>query len=160
MSDSATPWSIVRQAPLSFTISHRLLKLVSVESMMLTILSSTAPFSFAFDLSQHLCLFQWAGFSHQVAKVLEYASVKFSSCILCFGFIELLGYIHSIILINFGKFSYIIYFFNFVPTSLLFPLLWGLLTVLFQAAGSYPTAPGCFGVFLSQTFFLCMFCLG
>ena len=37
----------------------------------LTISSSTASFSFAFDLSQHQGLFQWVSSSHQVAKVLE-----------------------------------------------------------------------------------------
>ena len=36
MSDSATPWSAVCQASLSFTISLRLLKLTSIESMMLS----------------------------------------------------------------------------------------------------------------------------
>ena len=34
MSDSATPWTAARQASLSFTISWRLLKLMSVESEM------------------------------------------------------------------------------------------------------------------------------
>ena len=33
---SVTPWAIARQAPLSFTISWSLLKLMSVEKMMLT----------------------------------------------------------------------------------------------------------------------------
>ena len=36
MSDSAAPWTAARQASLSFTISQRLLKLMSIESMMLS----------------------------------------------------------------------------------------------------------------------------
>ena len=34
VSDSATPWTAVRQASLSFTISRSLLKLMSIESVM------------------------------------------------------------------------------------------------------------------------------
>ena len=34
VSDSATPWTAACQASLSFTISHSLLKLMSIESMM------------------------------------------------------------------------------------------------------------------------------
>ena len=37
-----------------------------------TISSSIIPFSPALNLSQHQGLFQWVGFSHQVAKVLEF----------------------------------------------------------------------------------------
>ena len=37
----------------------------------LTISSSAAPFSFAFNISHHHSLFQWVGSSHQVTKVLE-----------------------------------------------------------------------------------------
>ena len=68
---SVAPRTIARQASLSFTVSRSLLKLMSVESMMpsnhlLLFLSSPA-----FSLYQHQGLFQWVGFSHQVAKVLE-----------------------------------------------------------------------------------------
>ena len=35
MSNSATPWTVTRQAPLSFTISWSLLKFMSIESVML-----------------------------------------------------------------------------------------------------------------------------
>ena len=35
MSDSATPWTVTRQAPLSFTVSWSLLKFMSIESVML-----------------------------------------------------------------------------------------------------------------------------
>ena len=67
-----TPWTAARQASLSFTISWSLLKLVSIELVMpfnhLVLLSSLSPP--ALNLSQHQCLFQWVGFSHQVAKVL------------------------------------------------------------------------------------------
>ena len=38
----------------------------------LTISSSTTPSPFAFNLSQHQGLFQWVGFSHQVAKILAF----------------------------------------------------------------------------------------
>ena len=38
----------------------------------LTISSSAIPSPFAFNLSQHECLFQWISSSHQVAKVLEF----------------------------------------------------------------------------------------
>ena len=51
MSDSATPWTDARQAPLSSTISWSLLKFMPTESVM-DIFSSATPFSFAFNLSQ------------------------------------------------------------------------------------------------------------
>ena len=41
----ATPWTVARQAFLSFTISQSLLKLKSIESVMPTIPSSVIPFS-------------------------------------------------------------------------------------------------------------------
>ena len=41
-----SPWTAARQAPLSFTISKSLLKFMSLESMMLTISSSTTLFSY------------------------------------------------------------------------------------------------------------------
>ena len=37
----------------------------------LTFLSSASPLSFCLSLSQHQCLFQWVGSSHQVVKGLE-----------------------------------------------------------------------------------------
>ena len=36
LSDSATPWIAARQASLSFTVSQSLLKLMSIESVMLS----------------------------------------------------------------------------------------------------------------------------
>ena len=68
-----TPWTAARQAPLSFTISWDLLRLMSTESVMPSIqpshpLLSPSP---AFNLSQHQSLFQWVDSLHQVAKVLE-----------------------------------------------------------------------------------------
>ena len=46
----------------------------------LTLSSSIAPSPpFAFSLSQHQGLFQWVGFSHQVAKALELWSSSFST---------------------------------------------------------------------------------
>ena len=70
---SATPWTAAHQASLSITNSGSLLKLMSIESVMASkhlILCNTSP-SPALNLSQHLGLFQWVCFSHQVAKVLE-----------------------------------------------------------------------------------------
>ena len=61
------------QASLSITNSWRLLKLMSIESVMpsncLTLSSPSLP---AFNLSQHQGLFQGVSSSHQVAKVLEF----------------------------------------------------------------------------------------
>ena len=65
-----TPWTAVKQAPLSSTVSWSLLKFTSIESVMPSNhpmlchpASSSAP-----NLSQHQDLFQWLGSSHQVAK--------------------------------------------------------------------------------------------
>ena len=72
-----TPWTAARQASLSITSSQRLLKLMSIESVMPSnhlILSSPSPP--AFNLSQHQGLFQWVTSSHQVAKVLEFHSTS------------------------------------------------------------------------------------
>ena len=47
VSDSVTPWTVAGQASQSFSVSRRLLKLMSIESMMtFTISPSIAPFSF------------------------------------------------------------------------------------------------------------------
>ena len=74
-----TPWSTACQPPLSYTISWSLLKFMSIESVMLSnlISSSAALFSFAFNLSQHQCLFQWVFPLHQMAKVLELQQQSF-----------------------------------------------------------------------------------
>ena len=67
------PWTAALPASLSITNSWRLLKLMSIESVMpsnhLIFLSSPSPP--AFNLSQHQGLFRWVSSSHQVAKVLE-----------------------------------------------------------------------------------------
>jgi len=42
----ATPWTAARQTSLSFAISQSLLKLISIELVMLSISSSAIPFSF------------------------------------------------------------------------------------------------------------------
>ena len=68
-----TPWTAACQASLSFTISWCFLKLMSIELVM----PSRPPHPRSppsppdISLSQHQGLFQWVGFSHQVAKVLE-----------------------------------------------------------------------------------------
>ena len=69
----ATPWNAARQASLFFTMSQRLLRLRSVELVMpFNHLILCHPLSlFAFNLSQHQGLFQWACSSHHMAKVLE-----------------------------------------------------------------------------------------
>ena len=69
-----TLWTASRQLFLSFTISRSLLKLMSIELMMLFQpshpLSPTSPP--ALNLSQHQSLFQWVSSSHQVARGLEF----------------------------------------------------------------------------------------
>ena len=81
MSDSLSPhglqhflWTCMdMQASLSFTISWSLLKLLSIESVILTnhfILCHSLSL-LVLNLFQHQGLFQWAGCSHQVAKVLQ-----------------------------------------------------------------------------------------
>ena len=47
-----TPWTAAYQASLFFTISQSLLKFLSIESVMLTILSSNSPFSFCLQSFQ------------------------------------------------------------------------------------------------------------
>ena len=67
----ATPWTAAHQAPLFFTISQSLLKLMFIELVMPSnhLLSPSPP---AFSLSQQQGLFKWVSSSHQVAKVLEF----------------------------------------------------------------------------------------
>ena len=66
-----TLWTAARQASLSFTISQRLLKFMSLESVMPSNhLSFPSPPTF--NLSQHQGLFKWVSSLHQVAKVLEF----------------------------------------------------------------------------------------
>ena len=67
-----TPWTAARQASLSITNSRSLLRLTSIELVMLSNhLILPPPSSLALNLSQHQCLFQWVGSLHQVPKVLE-----------------------------------------------------------------------------------------
>ena len=67
-----TPWTAACQASLPFIISWCLLKLTSIESVMPSKPPHPqSPPSPVLNLSQHQGLFQWVGFSHQVAKVLE-----------------------------------------------------------------------------------------
>ena len=69
----AIPWTAVRQASLSFTISWSSLKLMSIE--LVDAIQPSHPLSSpsppAFNLSQHQGVFQGVGSLHQVAKVLE-----------------------------------------------------------------------------------------
>ena len=66
--------TVARQAPLSFTISQSLRKFMSIESVMQSnhLILCHPLLSITFNLSQHQGIFQWVGFSHQVAKVLEF----------------------------------------------------------------------------------------
>ena len=67
-----TPSTVACQALLSSTISQSLLKVMSIESAMLSNhLIRCHPFSFFFNFSQYQGLFQQVGSSHLVAKVLE-----------------------------------------------------------------------------------------
>ena len=67
-----TPWTAALQASLSFTISWSFLRFISIELVMLfNHLILCCPLLLAFNLSQHLGLFQCVGSSHLVAKVLE-----------------------------------------------------------------------------------------
>ena len=60
------------QASLSFTISQSLLKLMFMLDYTIKIFHPLSlPSPPALNLSQHQCLFQWVGSSHQVAKGLE-----------------------------------------------------------------------------------------
>ena len=58
VSNSATPGTAARQASLSFTLSQSWLRLVSIESVMPSNLSSSSPSPPAVNLSQHQGLFQ------------------------------------------------------------------------------------------------------
>ena len=66
----AALWTAACQAPLSSSV-FRLLKFMSVESVMLSNHLSLLLPSFPFSLSQHQGLFQWVGSSHQVTRVLR-----------------------------------------------------------------------------------------
>ena len=67
----ATPWTAARLVSLSITISHVLLRLTSVESVMPSNhLILCCPLLFL-PPSQHQGLFQWVSSSHQMARVLE-----------------------------------------------------------------------------------------
>ena len=67
----ATPWTAARQASLSSTHFRSLLKLMSIESVMPSLLLSS-PFPPALNPFQHQGLFKWVSSSHQVAKALEF----------------------------------------------------------------------------------------
>ena len=73
----ATPWTALCQASLSITNSRSPPKLMSVESVMP---SNHLILSFpAFNLSQHQGLFQWVSCSYQMAKILKWLAIPFSS---------------------------------------------------------------------------------
>ena len=57
---TATPWTAAHQASLSFTISQSLLKLMSIELVILSnYLTLSPPSTPALNISQHQGLFQW-----------------------------------------------------------------------------------------------------
>ena len=69
----ATPWTAASQTSLSFTISMSLLKLMSIESAMLSnhFILCHPLLLLPSSLSKNQSLFQWVVSTHQVAKVLE-----------------------------------------------------------------------------------------
>ena len=70
MSNSATPWTVARQASLSIANSQSLLELMSIKSVMP---SNHLIFCHPLLLlPKHQGLFQGVSSSHQVAKVLEF----------------------------------------------------------------------------------------
>ena len=73
VSNSLWPYGLQHTSLLSFTFSWSLLKLMSIETVMLSNhLIFCHPLSpFAFSLSQHQGLFQFVSSLHQVAKVWE-----------------------------------------------------------------------------------------
>ena len=75
----AVPRTAAHQASLSFTISHSLLKLMSIESMMPRSHPLLTPSPPAFSLPQNQGLFQGICSSNQVAKVLELQHQSFQS---------------------------------------------------------------------------------
>ena len=78
VSDSLQPHGLHMPGSSFLHTSQTVLKVMSIESMMLSVSSSATPFSFPFNLSQykglsqHQSLFQWVCSWHQVAKVLEF----------------------------------------------------------------------------------------
>ena len=61
-----TPWTAAHQASLSITKFQSLLKLISIESVLLY------NHFILFNLSQHKGIFRWISSLHQVAKLLEF----------------------------------------------------------------------------------------
>ena len=84
MSDSETPWTVVQQASLSFTISWSLLKFMSIESMMpsnnlvlccpLPLLSSvfSSIWIFSSELALHIRWLNYWSFSFSISPSNEY----------------------------------------------------------------------------------------
>ena len=71
---SATPWTVAFQGSLSFTILWSLLKVITIEWVMLSkhlILCCPLLLPSSWNLSQHQGLFKWVSSLHQVVKVLE-----------------------------------------------------------------------------------------
>ena len=67
-----TPWTAACQASLSITLSESAQTHVHwVSDAIQPSHPLSIPSPFAFNLSQHQCLFQWVGSSHQVAEVLQ-----------------------------------------------------------------------------------------
>ena len=69
----ATPWIIARQASLSVTNSQSSLRLMSIESVMLSNhLILCRPLLLLPPIPPSISLFRWVNSSHEVAKVLEF----------------------------------------------------------------------------------------
>ena len=68
-----TPWTAARQASLSITDSWSLLRLMSIESIMLSNhLVLCCPLLLLPSIFSSIRIFQWVSSLHQVAKVLEF----------------------------------------------------------------------------------------
>ena len=76
----ATPWTAAFQASLSFTISHSLLRHMSIDSVMPSnhLILCHPLLLLPSNLSQHQSLFQRVSSLHQVVKVLELFSFTIS----------------------------------------------------------------------------------
>ena len=77
----ATPWTAARQASLFFTISQRLLKLMSIESMMLpNHLILCCPLVLLHSIFPSIRLFQWVGSHISWPKYWSFSISPYNEC--------------------------------------------------------------------------------
>ena len=157
MSDSATPWSIVCQVPLSFTVSQSLLKLVSVESVILSnCLILHHPFLLLLSIFPSIC-----AFSNELALCIEWGvCLGKVFCLYSLLWVHWTSWIYAFD--NFDKFwkNFIYYLFlQFWPHIPPLPLLWGLYLFFFRLLEVTPLLPGALGFFFPRHFFSVCFIL-